>query len=675
MCRIYRYLLLLGLWTCVVTCTSGDTSGSKSSKDVAPSDGRTVAETDEISQVEDESVCQPGATECTGLNSRKRCNENGTRWRREECPQGKHCNPDSGDCREVVCSAGNFKGCTEAGLQEYCNPSGTEVITQPCPGGEACTEGSCPNPECSPGATRCLDKSTLQKCNEAGAFVEGEQCPEGTECFDGECEQLCELSRKVSSYIGCEYWSVDLDNFSDAISKPHAVVVANPNSELKAEVTISEGFSGKTLTQGPEGRDYQKTIAPESAAIYSIPTGYDHGGTRKLQNKALRIQSNIPTIAYQFNPLNNIDVFSNDGTLLLPTHTVGKNYYGLSWPYRGGGVRIRGFLTVVNSRGGPNTVKITPSAEVIEGPSIDAIPAGTTRTIELEAGESLNLETSGAELDAANKDGCLAAREGPPENTVPCPDLTGTKIRAEHPVTVFGGHQCANVVQGIDRCDHIESTLFPVSSWGKDYIGSKFSPRAEGVTKEPDIWRVIAARDNTRIQTDPPIDGIHNATLDAGEWAQFEASAEHKNFRLVAQKPVMLAQYMTGSNWTGIPRICDDGIDAGNPTGIGDPAMSLAVPVDQYRKDYLVLTPADYRKDYLNVVVPAGHDVKLDGRKISDSQWQTVGQQEGFEVAQIRVQDGFHHLESDVAFGVVSYGYDCHVSYAYPGGLNLKSIQ
>jgi hypothetical protein len=616
-------------------------------------------------------LCEPNTSRCRDLGTRLVCNARGDAEIDEPCASSERCEQETGLCKPPICVPGAFDRCSDEGLQRYCNTSGTGYIETACPGGARCAEGRCEGATCDEGASRCLDPGGLEVCALSGAWVPGARCPRGTECFDGVCEPLCELNKKVSSYIGCEYWSVDLDNYEDAASQPHAIVVTNPNPTLTATVAIEEGFSNRRVTVGADGRPFVLEIPPLQAQIYSIPVGYDHSGTRRLRDKALRVTSSVPVIAHQFNPLNNVDVFSNDGTLLIPTNATSTDYLGLSWPHRSGQARIRGFLTIVNSTGAPNLVTITASAEIAAGPDIPTITAGSTRQIELGPGESLNLSTSGAENEAASLNGCLATDRGAPENTTPCPDLTGTRIQSEQPITVFGGHQCANVLQGVDRCDHIESILFPISTWGTNYLGTKFARRAvPNAPSEPDIWRVIASQDNTRLLTDPPIPAIHNTTLHAGQWRQFEST---QAFRLGASAPVMMAQYMVGANWLGIERRCDGG--GGTPVGIGDPAMAVAVPIEQFRTDYFVLAPRDYQFDFINVVAPAGHTIRLDGEPISADLFSAVGTQPGWVTATVPVADGFHRLEADVPFGIVSYGYDCRVSYAYPGGLNLEEIQ
>ena len=47
---------------------------------------------------------------------------------------------------------------------------------------------------------------------------------------------------------------------------------------------------------------------------------------------------------------------------------------------------------------------------------------------------------------------------------------------------------------------------------------------------------------------------------------------------------------------------------------------------------------------------------------------------EGFVRAHIPLTEGPHQLEAQVPFGVVVYGYDDYVSYAYTGGLNLTKL-
>lgn len=587
---------------------------------------------------EDTERCEPGQVRCVDTVMREICEPSGLTWRAERCAGGTRCDDEAQDCAEVICEAGALLGCAGETSFEVCNETGTRTFTAPCPGNSPCTNGACEQPLCTSGTTRCVDLNTVEVCNDIGLF-EPQACGEGKECADGECQDLCTLNEKLSSYIGCEYWSLDLDNYDDAIGQPHAIVVSNPNDSLTAEITITRPDGTPVMHDGPD------TIEPLGQGVYLMPSD-SNISVIEISDYAFVVTSNIPVTAHQFNPLNNVDVFSNDGTLLLPTNTLGREYLVMSWEQRTN-PPLRGFLTVANTSGQTNNVQITVPARTAPGPDIPRMEPGERRTFTMAPGKVLNLATA----------------EGGD-------DLTGTEIIADLPVAAFGGHECANVLVGIDRCDHIESQLFPVNTWGTRYVGTKFAPRGQ----EDDVWRIMASQDNTVVTFDPPpldMRGmiIDNIRLDRGEFFQFEAGG---HFVIESTAPVGVAHYMVGSNWFGIPRICDTGIDAGNPTGIGDPALTITVPESQFRADYIVLTPLDYDEDYVNVTIREGTTVLLDGEPLPAEIFEPVSLTQ-WRVAQVRIDDGPHTLTADQPFGLVAYGYDCHVSYAYPGGLNLES--
>src|SRR5262249_9608631 len=171
-------------------------------------------------------------------------------------------------------------------------------------------------------------------------------------------------------YIGCEYWPVDLDNavevlgqpvggncdatglpsaviadlptcngFSlcdyggdcsaagggtctttqvcalDAQHAPFAIVVSNPNGgEMPATVTLQNkaGMRAQVTVNSHE----VKTIFPQ---MLGFPDqSLDFSG---IEDKAYKLTSNVPIVAYQFNPLNNVGVFSNDPSLLIHANT------------------------------------------------------------------------------------------------------------------------------------------------------------------------------------------------------------------------------------------------------------------------------------------------------------------------------------------------------------------
>ena len=119
-------------------------------------------------------------------------------------------------------------------------------------------------------------------------------------------------------------------------------------------------------------------------------------------------------------------------------------------------------------------------------------------------------------------------------------------------------------------------------------------------------------------------------------------------------------------------------VDAGGLFGpscepMGDPALILSAPVEQFRDRYVFLSPTNYLDDYVNIVAPNSATVTLDGSVVSSALFTSVPGST-YKVARVKVADGTHVLEASEPVGVVVYGYDDDVSYGYTAGLSLSDL-
>jgi hypothetical protein len=236
-------------------------------------------------------------------------------------------------------------------------------------------------------------------------------------------------------------------------------------------------------------------------------------------------------------------------------------------------------------------------------------------------------------------------------------DLTGSRIHADRPVEVFGGHVCAYVPYTSEACDHLEVQLPPIETWGTEFVST---PMVDLGTSTENLVRVVAAFDGTEVTVDPPQGGVSAVTLGAGQWAEFLASSA---FHVRGSEAILVGQFLLGQ-YAPEP-------DAAR----GDPALTVLVPGEQYRPDYTFITPTSYRADtngqnYVMIVRPPGLALTLDGAPVSAT-WQPVA---GREVGVATLGGGTHVISGADAFGLIAYGLGSFTSYAYPAGLNLEQI-
>lgn len=543
------------------------------------------------------------------------------------------------------CDPQEVLGCAGDGALLVCNNDGDGALSQTCPQ-EApnCFMGECSEQLCIPGTFSCEDAQTLRTCSADGKRYEDHQtCPEGSICDGGRCETPCRLGVKErSSYFGCEYWTVFLDQYDEtgipggtnSRDVPHAIVISNPNDET-ATILFSVFEHGVTIDiEDP-------TVPPGESRAFKMPR-MDLGETG-ISRKGIFVQSTHPVTAHQFNPLNNERVYSNDASLLLPVSSLGTDYYVMNWPTQpmvsfpgmGDMKDQMSYVTIIATHPGETNLLVNSKANIVGGEGIASFPPGVPRSFTLDFGDVLNLKAGGGGLSGGAN------------------DLTGTFIRADQPIVVFAGHDQAVIRYDYDRdnccADHLEQQLFPLDSWGQTYIGA-FSP---GRTQTKDHWRILAGEDNVTVTTVPPQPGANNVTLNAGEFVTFFSD---ENFVVEGTGKILVGQFLVSQEQTF--------------EVTGDPAFLLAVPVERFREDYVVLVPEGYAKDYITVIRPAGVPVTLDGEFLDHSVFRAVGNGE-WETGSFLVQAGVHRLEAAEPFGVNVYGMDNAVSYGYPGGLNV----
>ena len=72
-------------------------------------------------------------------------------------------------------------------------------------------------------------------------------------------------------------------------------------------------------------------------------------------------------------------------------------------------------------------------------------------------------------------------------------DISGTRIIANKPISVFSGHECANVPLAGEPCDILIEQLQPIDTWGTEVVTVPLR------TRSGDVLKVFASQDSTTV--------------------------------------------------------------------------------------------------------------------------------------------------------------------------------
>ena len=563
----------------------------------------------------------------------------------------------------------------------------------------------------------CIGGNQPAVCNPAeGRWQPQAPCGEEEICVRGRCESAsCARAANDRSYLGCYYVAIDLPNSAfvpapngTTPDAPMGVVVANPDLDREVHITLRDPqrniarLVSRVLIPLPaipeiqglyppqtvhsEVRDAGNqvvepevetadglTIPPGGLATLLLPRIARPGPESRVGRLAFRLTTDHPVAAYQFSPLCCNYSFSNDASLLVPVSALDAEYR---------------FLGVPSWNQNP----LDATAGSPQGMAILAVEDGTDVTITLPAANLTAPERAGRTQVAGNQVTArldaqeallLQARVNPLDifGQTPQPDFSGATIRGTAKLAVFSTHQCAFYPESLGACDHVEEQLFPVSTWGDEYVLVPPVRRGDRGSSELIYWKIQANNAETTITLSRPfaelrarppgfvgvpfcgdmVVGGNTIVLRNTSYCEFGTFAP---VGLQADGPLMVMGIISGQESTGILR----------PFGAhaGDPAIFLVPPDRQYRADYAFLAPGTYANDYITVVVDPATSMTIDGRPVDLAAGVEAVPGTGRVFKHIEIGDGPHRIQGDAPFGLLVFAFDDFVSYAFTGGLNLE---
>jgi hypothetical protein len=448
------------------------------------------------------------------------------------------------------------------------------------------------------------------------------------------------------------------------------LVVSNPN-DLDAVVTV---YRAEELV-------VQERVAPGELQELTLPWLGDAGGGFSAsewksflrETSSYRVESDRPIIVGQLNPYdfasNDPDFpmasYSNDASLLLPTHALVGDYVGVSYPTLSitegeDSTKRPGYLAVVATAPGTTEVHVTAAGRLAaaERGLFDAQGPGDTVRVTLERGDYLLLAAAEPPACEEGRPGYRRCASGDPLCSPGTDqfcrevdfDLTGSRLEADQPIAVFGGHVCAFVPYDRWACDHLETQLPPAATWGRRFSGA---PLSRPTRRDPNLLRVVARDDGTTVQLRQR-EGTEAFDLDAGEWDERMVTGP---FSLEADGPILATQLMVGQDFRA------------PSASVGDPSLTTLVPEGQHRSDYVFSAPSSYPFHFAMISRLPERELRLDDEPVDESAFERIGER---EVAIIPIPSGTHRLEGDGPFGFILFGLAPYTSYAIPGGTDLR---
>ena len=423
------------------------------------------------------------------------------------------------------------------------------------------------------------------------------------------------LKAQGISTEGKEFWVGFMTNW---LQSPDNPVI------LELYISADDTTSGViTMPLQPQFTPIPFIVYPNVTRQINIPTSLAMAtGTNIIENKGLYVKAENTISLYAMNKRQ----YSADMTVVLPTFSLGNNYYVLShWE---DGNRLNNEFSDAEFL----VVAITDSTEVEISPSVNTLggnPANVPFRVMLHKGQTYQVRAKA--------------------------DLTGSHIYASknsncNNFAVFSG----NMYTQVGKCgtlnghDHLYAQMYPTNTLGKNFIVVPLENRFGG-----DVIKLLATQDNTTIKANGQTYG-----LNAGKFVQLLSD---QIMQVSSDKPITVGQYSRTMDCDGT---------------LGDPFLIPISPNEQMLKKITFNAPsiATLSRYSLNIVIKKFDipSITFDNVKVGSAFIEIQGSE--YAYARIGTVGGNHTIRANGGFIAYVYGFGQNESFGYATGASLGNL-
>ncbi len=467
-------------------------------------------------------------------------------------------------------------------------------------------------------------------------------------------------------YMGTEYM----------FTIPPNLEAPGAGEENKVSLFIFSPFETR-VTVEVKGKGFvdSRTLAPFKVEEFKLnPTvaqPYNKSGEdleipeKVYANAAISIKSEMPVEVYVLSRFRQ----TGEGFLAIPKSGLGNKYIISS--YEDGSVRNPLYNSLPSMAGivateDNTTVKFTLGGNV-QSKTADGLSPGETIEKIINKGD-VWMFSSKPFLHSA------------------LPDLTGSVINSNKPVSVVTANQCAFIPAMNSGCNYIAEMETPVWSWGYNYNVGRIFGR-----KNQPVVRVFASLPDTKIyKNGNEIGEISKAGGVLGEgYIELTRDEEPGSYVISSDKPIAVTLYNSGSEEDGLPE----------PPG--GPFQVNLQAVEQYANQVMLFVPGQYAGTYypdnfinlffkpdVNGFIPEDLEYALvDG---SQQNWKQIrsdfsGYDElipvglnGEQFARLTIpisKPGIYIFRANEPINANVYGFSQYDSYGFNGSAKIVTLQ